>query len=608
MTLYTVATGDIVQAADIDQSVNWLKNFACSVGDYGAPTDGTTDAMSAVNDALAALYAKKGGVLLFPYMQNGYALASNIVIDVGQYNGGGGIIVLLMGNTLKPSHANWCIDIKTNYFGANNTASLGDKRVVVHGDGAVLSATGSAASAGAGGIRFTDTVGCYADYLSIDNYAIGTACQLFISTNDRSTWSEHNKLVELKGKGNLNGLYTKVGTTANHDASFLSTVCEGLAFQGTVNNAKLFNLEGHHVASSFISCGGYYNQGGATGGNGFYLNGNYAGCTFISPWIDIGETGTQSAATDIVFGTNYTSATYYQPVILNTHWIMLPSNWNTQCIVPAPILNSNNPIQYANFLQILSTSTTFYVSTTGNDSTGNGLTSGTAWATVSYAYSWIQQNVDCNGYTVTIQLADGTYTGQALLSGTLHGLGNGSVVLQGNSGTPGNVVISTTSQDAISVTKGAKVNIKGIKVATTTSGNGINVDTLSFVFLDSGNQFGACATRHIMINAQSQLQIISSYTITGNAPVHYELGGCSILRMDGGTVDATSRTFSGNFIVVATGSQAIKSGTSFTTTSSTGTRYYCYAGGVIQTFGAGATFFPGSVAGYADTASGGYYL
>lgn len=57
----------------------------------------------------------------------------------------------------------------------------------------------------------------------------------------------------------------------------------------------------------------------------------------------------------------------------------------------------------------LTGNTTYYVSTTGSDS--NPGTSGSPWATLQHAVDWLAANIDAAGFNVTIQLANGNYTG-----------------------------------------------------------------------------------------------------------------------------------------------------------------------------------------------------
>jgi len=59
---------------------------------------------------------------------------------------------------------------------------------------------------------------------------------------------------------------------------------------------------------------------------------------------------------------------------------------------------------------VLAVATTFYVATTGNDTTGDGLTAGTAFATLQKAWDNLCDKYDCAGQATTIQLSAGVYT------------------------------------------------------------------------------------------------------------------------------------------------------------------------------------------------------
>jgi hypothetical protein len=63
----------------------------------------------------------------------------------------------------------------------------------------------------------------------------------------------------------------------------------------------------------------------------------------------------------------------------------------------------------AGYYPIISSDVTYYVSTSGNDTTGNGSV-GTPWATIAKALEYLGPFAISSAATVTIQLADGIYT------------------------------------------------------------------------------------------------------------------------------------------------------------------------------------------------------
>jgi hypothetical protein len=109
---------------------------------------------------------------------------------------------------------------------------------------------------------------------------------------------------------------------------------------------------------------------------------------------------------------------------------------------------------------------TYYVSTTGNDTTGDG-SSGSPWATPEYAFTFISMNVDLSGFTAEVKLADGTYPGFTINGDLHHHITGGHVWLHGNDTNPENVILNGTSWEAFGVGKGAIFFISDMKVQST---------------------------------------------------------------------------------------------------------------------------------------------
>ncbi len=98
---------------------------------------------------------------------------------------------------------------------------------------------------------------------------------------------------------------------------------------------------------------------------------------------------------------------------------------------------------------ILTADTTFYVATTGSDSTGDG-TVGKPWATIQHAVDYVVNSLDCNSNQVTIQVADGTYPEFVVCGAGLNSGNNATdnqdppFILQGNVADNTKVVIKPT--------------------------------------------------------------------------------------------------------------------------------------------------------------------
>lgn len=247
----------------------------------------------------------------------------------------------------------------------------------------------------------------------------------------------------------------------------------------------------------------------------------------------------------------------------------------------------------------LTAARTYYVRTDGSDS-NNGLsnTSGGAFLTIQKAVDVACASLDTSTYTVTIQVADGTYTGAVYMKAFV---GAGSVVIQGNNATPSNVVISTTSATAFANSSPSGLSVLDMKIQTTTGGYCLaaqNGATLSF----SNIVFGAAAWGHIYTDTCGSVSINGNYSIVGGAPYHIQLLTNGVISCYSRTVTLTGTpAFSAAYLSLTTGAAAYYASNTFTG-SATGKRYDISLNGVATT---AAATLPGNVAG--TTATGGQY-
>jgi len=248
--------------------------------------------------------------------------------------------------------------------------------------------------------------------------------------------------------------------------------------------------------------------------------------------------------------------------------------------------------------ETLAASRTYYVRTDGSDS-NDGLSnaSGGAFLTIQKAITTVA-TLDLNGKSVTIQVASGTYTAGVSITSPFMG---GVPLLQGDTTTPGNVVISVTG-DAINVSNGAELSVGGFKLATATAGSGLNTSKAGRINVTGKMEFGACATAHMHSSYAGQIAVSADYTISGNALYHWwsETAGGSIAVI-GRTVTLTGTpafTAFANATIVA---QIVAVSNTYSG-AATGSRYSVTLNGVILSSGA---TLPGSTAG--TTATGGQY-
>lgn len=260
--------------------------------------------------------------------------------------------------------------------------------------------------------------------------------------------------------------------------------------------------------------------------------------------------------------------------------------------------------------EVLTAARTYYVRTDGSDS-NNGLanTATGAFLTIQKAIDVVANGLDLGGFNVTIQVAAGTYTGTVRV--TAPWVGVGTVTLTGDTTTPTNVVISTTTGgNVVSVSFGA-LTIGGFSITTTSPGsNALNAVNFGTITVNGSMNYGAVTASHLLADRQGSITHSSiAYTISGNATVAHarvQQSGAIILNASTATLTA-SITVGNAFIVAITTGSVRASGWSavlgaFTVT---GTRYNATLNGVIDTNGGGAGFFPGTVAG--TTATGGQY-
>lgn len=250
---------------------------------------------------------------------------------------------------------------------------------------------------------------------------------------------------------------------------------------------------------------------------------------------------------------------------------------------------------------------TLYVATTGSDS-NDGLTAGTPLLTIQKAWATLQADYDLNGFSATIQVADGTYTAGLNALGPIVGQVSGSsVVLNGNAGSPANVLINTGASACVQASAGGGVTVKNLKLQSTA--NALLANAGGIITGGNGLIFGTVSAgfAHIFASGNGVVNMVSSYTISAGAGYHFyaSLGGVITLASGLTVTLSGAPAFSSCFAIAQDASRIYPVGVTFSG-AATGTRYSVISNGVINTNGAGASFLPGSVAG--STATGGQYV
>jgi hypothetical protein len=256
-----------------------------------------------------------------------------------------------------------------------------------------------------------------------------------------------------------------------------------------------------------------------------------------------------------------------------------------------------------NAREVLTANRTYYVSPTGSNS-NDGLTPATAFATIYKAYEVALKQLDTAGYTVTAQLADGTYNETVQISAAL--VGGGVFAISGNAANPGNVILSAAAiGTVVTYATGQQILLQHLEIRNS-SGSGIYCGAPgTFLRIGAGMRFGACSAAQMQLNVGSFLRCESSYSIVGNAGYHL-IASNSIVQYYALTVTLVGTpAFATRFVNAALLANVQMAGVTFVG-SATGVRYFAGTNAIIYTNGGGATYFPGDAAG--TVASGGQYI
>jgi hypothetical protein len=272
----------------------------------------------------------------------------------------------------------------------------------------------------------------------------------------------------------------------------------------------------------------------------------------------------------------------------------------------------------------LQASATYFVGGTGASDSNDGLASTVTgghgpFATLQKAINTIAL-FNLNGFNVTVNVADGTYTGGAIL---LPVSGSGSILFVGNTTTPANCLISTTSRSAIIAGNcGSAYSFNGFKVAAVGSSAGdaicgVNANGPGVALTLLNMNYGACVGAHISSQTGSNVFLGGVHTLSGGCGGNALEPGCHIFVNQGGTVGVSGVTppslltgagftFAGAFVEASYlgGTSVIYS--SISGANCTCQKYNVSGNAVINTFGSGVNYYPGTSSGAAG--SGGQYI
>lgn len=254
----------------------------------------------------------------------------------------------------------------------------------------------------------------------------------------------------------------------------------------------------------------------------------------------------------------------------------------------------------------LTGNTSFYVNgSTGNDN-NDGLSSGSAWATLTKVASYLSTQVDLNGFTVTVNVANGTYTAGFSLGSMLPGQSSpNQVKLIGNNANPISCFVNVATGAAFQAGGGGGFSVEGFQVAGPSPIAGAGLYAASGgVILFQNIFFNVAGVAQLFAEVGGFLRTSGGYTINNSAPSHIKAQDGGVVSIVGVNISVVGTpAFPTAFAYSYTG--VINAPASLYSGGATGPRYYVDMNGAIKTNGAGANFFPGSIAGAVN--AGGQY-
>lgn len=262
-------------------------------------------------------------------------------------------------------------------------------------------------------------------------------------------------------------------------------------------------------------------------------------------------------------------------------------------------------------LRLTSNINLYVNASTGNDS-NNGQTSGTPWLTLQKAWNFIVNNLDLNGFTVTVNCTGAFTTGVIATGAVVGGTGYASVVF---SFTAGASVTATNASCFIAANFATfTVQAAGASLTLTASGTGANqgygILAIGGGFINIGANLilGSCAVADIgAYGSGSNVTYSASFTTTGTSGALIQAQFQGVVAPNGGvTITASGTPAYTVATVLAQFGATVNVATTTFSGAATGTRYNAGSNGVINTSGGGANFIFGNAAGTVNLVGGVY--
>lgn len=352
----------------------------------------------------------------------------------------------------------------------------------------------------------------------------------------------------------------------------------------------LKNLDGVGIGTSWDATNRFALSSDASlfnnAGNGHQLKinkanaGDSATCLFQNNWSGRAEIGL-SGDDDLHFKVSADGGTWFEAMIVD----------RASGIVSFPS---------GGVRDLLQSDRTYFVDAGAGNDTNDGLTSGTAFATIQHAID-VCSAIDGNGHTLTIQLADGTYSGNLAFERPL--AGGERLKIQGNAVSPQNTVI-TAAVGATTTWKGhVKAELRDVQLENSGSTTLIDLSEKADLYIGNIIFKDATSSAQIALQDNSLLTVVADYSVSGSAQKHILAKSNAVFKMSSQTITVSGGpNFSVAFAEFDTGASYVQNGSSWSG-AATGKRYDITMNATCKSDG--VAHFPGDIAG--TTSAGGQY-
>ena len=271
--------------------------------------------------------------------------------------------------------------------------------------------------------------------------------------------------------------------------------------------------------------------------------------------------------------------------------------------------NFNAAIQSANRIKVPTAGVNLYVATAGND-TNNGLTVGSPFLTIQHAANIANSNYDTQGNNITIEVAAGTYSAGASLSG--QPVGGGQIRFIGNTASPSSVIITLGAPGScFAASTGSRMAIYGMQLSAPLGSSAVGQTPGTCITATGGAQvacgnlvLGATQFGHFQTASGGQISPNTPYSISGGAGYHVISGAGGQINIAGEAITLVGTPNFSSYFAWADSAGNIFTNSANFSGAATGARYLCSNGGSISTGGGGINFLPGNAVG---NSAGGYY-